>query len=77
MAKRAIRNNSITTDTTVANSDSVIGGEENAGELEDGVALCLSGGGYRAMMFHTGAIVRLNEIGRAFQVDRLQRVFLD
>src|SRR6266851_6777474 len=31
--------------------------------LEDGVALCLSGGGYRAMLFHVGAIWRLNELG--------------
>jgi NTE family protein len=29
----------------------------------DGVALCLSGGGYRAMLFHVGALWRLNELG--------------
>ena len=28
-----------------------------------GTALCLSGGGYRAMMFHAGALHRLNEHG--------------
>jgi len=28
-----------------------------------GVALCLSGGGYRAMLFHLGALWRLNEFG--------------
>jgi NTE family protein len=28
-----------------------------------GVGLCLSGGGYRAMLFHTGAMWRLNELG--------------
>jgi len=28
-----------------------------------GVALCLSGGGYRAMLFHAGALWRLNELG--------------
>jgi NTE family protein len=28
-----------------------------------GIALCLSGGGYRAMMFHAGALSRLNELG--------------
>src|SRR5947209_16335612 len=28
-----------------------------------GMALCLSGGGYRAMLFHVGALWRLNEIG--------------
>ena len=30
---------------------------------EQGIALCLSGGGYRAMLFHVGAIIRLNELG--------------
>jgi NTE family protein len=33
-------------------------------KLDDGVALCLSGGGYRAMLFHLGGIIRLNELGR-------------
>jgi NTE family protein len=32
-------------------------------ELSDGIALCLSGGGYRAMLFRAGAIRRLNELG--------------
>jgi NTE family protein len=30
---------------------------------ESGVACCLSGGGYRAMLFHTGSLWRLNEAG--------------
>ena len=30
-------------------------------EPEPGTALCLSGGGYRAMLFHTGVLWRLNE----------------
>jgi NTE family protein len=33
------------------------------GPLRDEIALCLSGGGYRAMLFHAGAIWRLNELG--------------
>jgi NTE family protein len=36
---------------------------DKSGPAEDGIALCLSGGGYRAMLFHTGAIWRLNELG--------------
>lgn len=28
-----------------------------------GIALCLSGGGSRAMLFHAGALIRLNELG--------------
>jgi NTE family protein len=31
--------------------------------LKPGTALALSGGGYRAMLFHTGALWRLNEAG--------------
>jgi NTE family protein len=30
---------------------------------EPGMGLCLSGGGYRAMLFHVGALWRLNELG--------------
>jgi NTE family protein len=31
--------------------------------LEDGNALCLSGGGYRAMLFHVGVLWRFYELG--------------
>jgi NTE family protein len=34
----------------------------NAGKLEDSIGLCLSGGGFRAMIYHVGALVRLNEL---------------
>lgn len=34
-----------------------------AGKVEDVVGLCLSGGGYRAMLYHVGALRRLNELG--------------
>jgi len=40
-------------------------------KLESGVALCLSGGGFRAMLFHTGSLWRLNELG---YLSRLRRV---
>ncbi|MFD1985430.1 patatin-like phospholipase family protein [Mesorhizobium newzealandense] len=30
---------------------------------EDTIGLCLSGGGYRAMIYHVGALIRLNELG--------------
>ena len=38
------------------------------------IALCLSGGGYRAMLFHLGGLIRLNEIGRLRGVDRVSSV---
>lgn len=37
-------------------------------------ALCLSGGGYRAMLFHVGALRRLNEFGLLGAFDRISSV---
>jgi NTE family protein len=42
--------------------------------LEPGIALCLSGGGYRAMLFHVGAILRLNELRYLPKLDRVSSV---
>lgn len=42
--------------------------------LEKGMALCLSGGGYRAMLFHTGALIRLNETGLLPTIKRVSSV---
>src|SRR6266481_444265 len=42
--------------------------------LEEGIALCLSGGGYRAMLFHAGVLWRLNEIGILRKLDRISSV---
>lgn len=44
------------------------------GKLIDGIALCLSGGGYRAMLFHLGALWRLNELGYLPRLDRISSV---
>lgn len=41
---------------------------------EEGVALCLSGGGYRATLFHAGALWRLNELGYLPRLDRIASV---
>jgi len=41
---------------------------------ELGKALCLSGGGYRAMLFHIGTLWRLNEFGMLPQLDRVSSV---
>lgn len=35
----------------------------NANKIEDAIGLCLSGGGYRAMLYHVGVLCRLNELG--------------
>jgi len=41
---------------------------------QPGIALCLSGGGYRAMLFHSGALWRLNELGYLSKLDRVSSV---
>jgi len=41
---------------------------------EPGTGLCLSGGGYRAMVFHTGVLWRLYEAGVLNSVDRISSV---
>lgn len=38
------------------------------------VGLCLSGGGYRATLFHAGAIIRLNELRVLPHIDRVSSV---
>src|SRR5690242_9924235 len=47
---------------------------EGGEKLEPGVALCLSGGGYRAMLFHVGALWRLNQLGYLPKLDRISSV---
>lgn len=43
-------------------------------QSREGIALALSGGGYRAMLFHTGALIRLNELGLLWRVKRVSSV---
>ena len=44
------------------------------GEPEAGLVLCLSGGGYRAMLFHVGALWRLYESGLLKKAKRVSSV---
>ena len=46
----------------------------NADKLEDTIGLCLSGGGYRAMIYHVGALIRLNELGLLPQLQEVASV---
>jgi NTE family protein len=48
-----------------------IPGDDPARPPRPGMGLCLSGGGYRAMLFHLGAIIRLNQ---AAILSRLRRI---
>ena len=48
--------------------------DEMRGNLEEGIALALSGGGYRAMVFHLGALLRINEVGLLGKLTRISSV---
>jgi NTE family protein len=48
--------------------------DAEAGGPQAGIALCLSGGGYRAMVFHLGSLIRLNEVGLLPKLKRVSSV---
>lgn len=63
--------------STIANVASpvhFIPGDNPKRPLRPGMGLCLSGGGYRAMVFHLGAIIRLNEAGILSKLRRVSSV---
>jgi len=43
-------------------------------KLEEGMGLALSGGGFRATLFHVGSLWRLNELGLLKKIDRISSV---
>jgi len=47
---------------------------DRGGKPETGMAIALSGGGYRAMLFHVGALRRLNELGYLPDLKRVSSV---
>ena len=49
-------------------------GDGSEARLAQGIALCLSGGGFRAMLFHLGSLWRLNELGYLGKLDRVSSV---
>jgi NTE family protein len=51
-----------------------IAGDSAADRPAPGIALCLSGGGFRAMLFHLGSLWRLNELGYLAKIDRVSSV---
>jgi Patatin-like phospholipase len=51
-----------------------IPGDEQDRQPAARVALCLSGGGFRAMLFHVGALWRLNELGWLKKLERVSSV---
>ena len=61
---------SLTLDPTSGDGESADDGKP----LDPRPALCLSGGGYRAMIFHVGALWRLNELGWLPRLGRVSSV---
>lgn len=54
---------------------SLVRGEPGEQDVpEQGMALCLSGGGFRAMLFHVGVLWRLNELGWLGKLKRISSV---
>lgn len=53
---------------------STIPADPSGPQIKPGTALCLSGGGYRAMLFHVGALWRLNEAKILPQLRRVSGV---
>jgi NTE family protein len=48
--------------------------DKQPSQTEDGIGLALSGGGYRAMVFHVGGLIRLNETGLLRKIKRISSV---
>src|SRR5258708_31207690 len=44
------------------------------GKPEPGIGIALSGGGFRAMLFHAGALARMNELGLLSRAQRVSSV---
>src|SRR5689334_18099315 len=64
------------TSTTHAAEGDLLGPDEQQATAarRHGTALCLSGGGYRAALFHLGAVRRLNELGVLSQLTTVSGV---
>ena len=63
-----------TPQTAIAEAASPVRDIGDGRRVQPGLALCLSGGGYRAMLFHLGALWRLNELGFLPRLDRVSSV---
>lgn len=50
------------------------GDDRGSSGSDSKIALCLSGGGFRAALFHLGALRRMNEVGVLSQVDTIAAV---
>ena len=63
------------TEPVVETPPAALAAEEGGHSPSPGIALCLSGGGFRAMLFHVGVILRLNEFGILSRLSRVCKAF--
>jgi NTE family protein len=64
-------------DTNIVEHDDRARGDDDpldGAKLEQGMALALSGGGFKAAMYHLGALYRLNELGVLRRLKRISSV---
>ena len=60
--------------STIATAQEAASFQWDNGKLEPGIGIALSGGGYRAMLFHAGALARMNELGLVSRTQRIASV---
>jgi len=60
--------------STIATAQEAAAFQWDSGKLEPGIGIALSGGGYRAMLFHAGALARMNELGLLSRAQRIASV---
>lgn len=61
-------------DPVPVHEEHVVADDAPAHGPEEGIAICLSGGGYRAMLFHLGALWYLADAGVLGKTDRISSV---
>ncbi|MCP1469033.1 NTE family protein [Sphingobium sp. OAS761] len=57
-----------------SNIEEPVSTEDRGEQLEDGIGIALSGGGYRATLFHLGGLLRLFEAGLLMKAARISSV---
>ena len=60
--------------SSIATAQEAAAFQWDSGKLEPGIGIALSGGGYRAMLFHAGALARINELGLLSRAQRIASV---
>jgi len=60
--------------STIATAQEAATFQWDSGTLAPGIGIALSGGGFRAMLFHAGALARMNELGLLSRAQRIASV---